>query len=321
MGMGEIDIADNGYMYYGGRRVLSVTQLGNGKGPFDDFAAGISWWNLGGKLGWSFVADLFPGSDPGFLITFDPSDKYDVPVFNPYYGRDSVIVMSPGPSTVKLLKQAAAITGVYQGVRVLSAMGATKGLFELAEANITNSGKTVLGSYPGYTTEAKALGASYFDIGPAWEGLTPAPTMGGKQTFPGRDYLKGRRGDSFDCEVKYLTQEREPIERNRIPYQRQGIPLDQRIHIGETMNKLLQFIVGYFSFLYDDLGADLSILKSAAWGTAPLILEIGDLRLRFVNDRGDILLDFQHAGHTPDEKWFSVRHRKAVCYRDDRRQP
>ena len=33
------------------------------------------------------------------------------------------------------------------------------------------------------------------------------------------------------------------------------------------MNKLLQFIIQYFSFLYNELGADSLIHRLAAWGT------------------------------------------------------
>ena len=58
MGMGEIDIADNGYMYYGGKKkyFFRNTAWEREGDLLTDFADGISWWNLGGKLGWSFVA-------------------------------------------------------------------------------------------------------------------------------------------------------------------------------------------------------------------------------------------------------------------------
>ena len=59
----------------------------------------------------------------------------------------------------------------------------SKEVIELAEANITSSGKTILGSYPGYITKAKAMGASYFDIGPAWDTLTPAQQWAANQHF------------------------------------------------------------------------------------------------------------------------------------------
>ena len=50
---------------------------------------------------------------------------------------------------------------------------APKKIAELAEANITNSGETVLGHFPGYIDKAKANGASFFDIGDVWNLLTP----------------------------------------------------------------------------------------------------------------------------------------------------
>ena len=47
---------------------------------------------------------------------------------------------------------------------------AAKGeLQTLAEANITGSGKTVLGHYPGYIEKAQGMGASYFDVGSPWK--------------------------------------------------------------------------------------------------------------------------------------------------------
>lgn len=43
----------------------------------------------------------------------------------------------------------------------------------LSEANIANTGETILGSFPGYINKANSRGASYFDIGGAWNDLTP----------------------------------------------------------------------------------------------------------------------------------------------------
>lgn len=41
-------------------------------------------------------------------------------------------------------------------------------LQSLSEAHLTDNGITVLGSYPEYITKAQDLGASYFDLGDAW---------------------------------------------------------------------------------------------------------------------------------------------------------
>jgi hypothetical protein len=49
-----------------------------------------------------------------------------------------------------------------------------KEIVALSEANIRNSGITVLGSYPGYIEKATANNASYFSIGKAWDKLTDA---------------------------------------------------------------------------------------------------------------------------------------------------
>ena len=69
---------------------------------------------------------------------------------------------------VVVQKATAAVSSV---VGVLARKAASK-LTALAEANINNSGKTVLGHWPGYIDKAKAKGASFFNIGKAWGPLT-----------------------------------------------------------------------------------------------------------------------------------------------------
>jgi|GEM_PF-3713192 len=44
---------------------------------------------------------------------------------------------------------------------------------DLSVLHITNSGETVLGHFPGYINKANLKGASFFDIGDAWNDLTP----------------------------------------------------------------------------------------------------------------------------------------------------
>ncbi|MBN1852516.1 MAG: hypothetical protein JW829_07315 [Pirellulales bacterium] len=60
---------------------------------------------------------------------------------------------------------------------------APKRIADLAEANITNSGKTVLGHFPGYIDKAKARGASYFDIGDTWDTLSDAERWAANRHF------------------------------------------------------------------------------------------------------------------------------------------
>jgi hypothetical protein len=57
---------------------------------------------------------------------------------------------------------------------------------KLAEANITNSGKTVLGKHiegGGYIKKAQDTGSSYFDIGNKRDKLITQAKMECKQTF------------------------------------------------------------------------------------------------------------------------------------------
>ena len=99
-------------------------------------------------------------------------------------------------------------------------LGAGKGIEELAEAHITRSGRTVLGHFPEYIQKARARGASYFDIGKVWNGLTNAERWGATQHFLDmivsyRDRVllslpKGKIGEGswLAREVEYLTKKK-----------------------------------------------------------------------------------------------------------------
>ncbi len=75
--------------------------------------------------------------------------------------------------------------------------GLTSKVIALSERNITNSGQTVLGSFPRYIEVAKARSASYFDIGEAWRTLKKT-----ERTAVNNHFLDTRMaaGDQF-----YLT--------------------------------------------------------------------------------------------------------------------
>jgi len=87
----------------------------------------------------------------------------------------------------------------------------------LSEANITGNGRTVLGHYPGYIEKAQRTGASYFDIGDAWNTLTPVQRSAanmhfldevagaGDQIYLSVPKTKIRPGSSLADEVQYLT--------------------------------------------------------------------------------------------------------------------
>jgi hypothetical protein len=72
----------------------------------------------------------------------------------------------------------------------------------------------------------------------------------------------------------------------------------------KAMSELLKFIIDNFSFLYEELGARFS--DSRVRGSdALLVFELPILRLRFANERGQILLDFQRADGQPADESFS----------------
>ena len=96
------------------------------------------------------------------------------------------------------------------------AVGFSDDVMRLAEQNITDSGDTVLGHFPGYIEKAQARGASYFDIGDAWEGLTDAQRWAANKHFLDTRIAAGDRillsqvkntinsGSYLEQEVKYL---------------------------------------------------------------------------------------------------------------------
>ena len=73
------------------------------------------------------------------------------------------------------------------------------------------------------------------------------------------------------------------------------------------MDQLLKFLIAHLSFLYRAYGFRFvdSMYDDVSFGSAYLILESPKLRLQFINDRGDLLLDFQSI-HTKKAKWFSM---------------
>jgi hypothetical protein len=75
--------------------------------------------------------------------------------------------------------------------------------------------------------------------------------------------------------------------------------------IGETMNQLLQFLIQHYSFLYDECGARF-VDSQANGGDAMLVLEQGDLRIRFVRDRAQVLLECQSRYRRRPDEWFSL---------------
>ena len=86
----------------------------------------------------------------------------------------------------------------------------------LAESNITNSGKTVLGHFPSYIEKAKKIGGSYYDISKRWETLSEAERWGANEHFLNKIAEKGddvylsisksqiRPGSYLQKEIKHL---------------------------------------------------------------------------------------------------------------------
>jgi RHS repeat-associated protein len=98
-----------------------------------------------------------------------------------------------------------------------AAKGLSPELRALSKAHITESGETVLGHFPGYVAKAEARGASYFDIGAAWNGLTGAERSAANEHFLDIIAARGdtvllstpktqiQEGSQLANEVGYLT--------------------------------------------------------------------------------------------------------------------
>jgi hypothetical protein len=118
-----------------------------------------------------------------------------------------------GPVAMAGLRSLASETGAVR-------IAAGKGIEELAEAHITRSGRTVLGHFPEYIQKARTRGASYFDIGDAWNRLSETQRWNANKHFLDmivsfRDRVllslpKGRirPGSALEREVEYLTKKK-----------------------------------------------------------------------------------------------------------------
>jgi hypothetical protein len=96
----------------------------------------------------------------------------------------------------------------------------TEEIIKLAEQHISNSGKTVLGSFPDYITKAKNMQASYFDIGDTWNSLTDAQKWAANKHFLDKIALKGDQillsiekskinpGSYLETEIEYLIEQK-----------------------------------------------------------------------------------------------------------------
>lgn len=74
------------------------------------------------------------------------------------------------------------------------------------------------------------------------------------------------------------------------------------------MTDILAFIAAHMSFLWDQARFHVtgSEVTSTNGGNAVLLVESDILRLRFVQDRGQLLLDFQPVWDETSREWYSV---------------
>ena len=156
-------------------------------------------------------AELLTGQDHA---KYNPTDSLDIAYWDEY-------ALPPARFGVDLFIGAAGILaskgGGKTGSEKLVETVLPKSVIELSEANIRNSGITVLGSYPGYIDKATKNNASYFNIGNAWSSLSVAQQEAANYHF--LDII-AKKGDtiylsthinniipksSLAKEIKYLT--------------------------------------------------------------------------------------------------------------------
>jgi len=106
-----------------------------------------------------------PGGDGGKLMEMFPKLRRALELVKE--SKVGKAIVGAGKAGRALKKGKAA----EQGAKAVEDLSSE--LRALSEANITNSGETVLGTYSsGYVDYARSRGASYFDIGPVWDTLT-----------------------------------------------------------------------------------------------------------------------------------------------------
>jgi len=70
------------------------------------------------------------------------------------------------------------------------------------------------------------------------------------------------------------------------------------------MNELLGFLVDNLAFLYLDYGARF-VDSETHNGNAFVVLDVGNLQIRLVRDRGQLFMDFRYVGRSRKSPWFS----------------
>jgi hypothetical protein len=137
------------------------------------------------------------------------------------YDLPTLLVQSAGVvmTTLEATPDSSGLLSSFQrsDVAAKGVSGLSDDVVGLATRNITNSGDTVLGHFPGYLTKANSKGASYFDIGDAWNGLTPSQRWAANTHFLDTRIAAGDRvllsvpkgdirpGSYLAQEVQYLT--------------------------------------------------------------------------------------------------------------------
>jgi hypothetical protein len=131
---------------------------------------------------------------------------------------DTVVAVERAVDTTDTTTDITRTTNITTNTRAAKGVsGLSDEVVGLATRNITNSGDTVLGHFPGYITKASSKGASYFDIGDAWNGLTPSQRWAANTHFLDTRIAAGDRvlisvakgdirpGSYLAQEVQYLT--------------------------------------------------------------------------------------------------------------------
>ncbi len=134
--------------------------------------------------------------------------------------HDTTLIVAAGAPELGPGRGTMVLQGTESGAVATVPRGLSDDILRLTERNLTSSGDTILGSYPGYINKASARGASYFDIGDAWKGLNDAERWAANRYFLDTVANRGDRillstpksgiqpNTWLAREVEYLTQDR-----------------------------------------------------------------------------------------------------------------
>lgn len=190
-------------------------------------------------------------------------------------------------------------------------------LLRLSEQHLTRSGETVLGPFKpdggglSYIDFAELRGASYFDIGDAWNAATPVERLAANQHVLD---IAIANGDTVTLSVPFDMIRPNTFTAAEIRYLELHGYRQIKHHMGSArrgewiMKTLLEYFIKYFEVLYLDPRYHItdSSTSGVASNNASLKITGPILSWNLSNDRGQFLLAVAPTARATSDNWFSV---------------